>query len=251
MNYQAFAKLYDSLMEAAPYDQWIEYVKTQSNKADLSGVTLLDVGCGTGELLVRLHREGAQVTGVDLSAEMLTIASEKCEEAGFHPSLIEQSMTNLEGLRSFDIVTIFCDSLNYLETEQEVQETFNSIYQRLTDDGLLLFDVHSIYKIEKGYIGQTFAEDTDEVAYIWSSFAGEFPSSVEHELTFFVRESNGRYLKVEELHKQRTFSVKQYEDWLLAAGFEVINITADFTLSPPKADSERIFFCARKKEKRI
>ncbi|TWI56374.1 class I SAM-dependent DNA methyltransferase [Halalkalibacter nanhaiisediminis] len=250
MNYQAFAKLYDSLMEEAPYDQWIQFVKACSEKADFTGVSILDIGCGTGELLVRLHQEGANVTGVDLSAEMLAVASKKCEQAGFHPILIEQSMTQLEGLDSFDIVTVFCDSLNYLETEKEVQDTFSSIYQRLKDGGLLLFDVHSIQKIEEGFIGQTFAEDADEIAYIWTSFAGVYPSSVEHELSFFVRdEDDGRYVKVEELHKQRTFPIEQYKEWLIAAGFEIVTITADFTTSLPTEESERIFFYARKKNR--
>src|SRR5699024_9620684 len=122
---------------------------------DLDEVTILDVGCGTGELLLRLLKEGAHVTGVDLSADMLAITRQKCESFGFKPMLLEQSMTelNLAGFDPFCIITLFCDSLNYLETEEDVQKTFQNIYNHLDQDGVLLFDVHSIFKMEEGFIG--------------------------------------------------------------------------------------------------
>src|SRR5699024_6014670 len=146
---------------------------------------------------------------VDLSAEMLAIAREKFSEIGFDPLLIEQSMTSIEGLPSFDLITIFCDSLNYLETPTEVKETFKCMYNHLQDDGMLLFDVHSVSKIEEGFIDQTFAEDGEEIAYIWTAFAGEHEASVEHELSFFIQTEDGYYIKREELHKQRTYSIDE------------------------------------------
>ncbi|GAE27086.1 methyltransferase [Halalkalibacter wakoensis JCM 9140] len=245
MNYHAFAALYDALMEEAPYDKWVDYV--YQNVSDLNGLSVLDVGCGTGELLVRLKNAGADVTGVDLSAEMLTVAKEKCEQAGFSPLLLQQSMTELDHIGLFDVVTIFCDSLNYLETEEEVQQTLRSVMDQMKDDAVLLFDVHSLSKIEKGFIGQTFAEDTEEMAYIWTSFEGEFPNSVEHELTFFVKNQHGYYERFTELHKQRTFPVRMYKEWLTAAGFQDLAVHTDFSLEEPTKESERIFFRAIKR----
>ncbi|KHF41927.1 class I SAM-dependent DNA methyltransferase [Halalkalibacter okhensis] len=249
MNYQAFAALYDTLMAEAPYDKWIDYMQRQLNKSNLVGIRVLDVGCGTGELLVRLNAEGAEVVGVDLSAEMLAIAKEKCEKADFSPLLIQQSMTSLEALGEFDVVTVFCDSLNYLESEQDVLDTFQSLYEQLKEDAVLLFDVHSVSKIEEGFIGHTFAEDAGEIAYIWTSFQGEHPNSVEHELTFFVQNEQNYYERMLELHKQRTYPIEQYRQWLAEVGFCDITIQADFTTETPSNNSERIFFCARKKSK--
>ncbi|MFC0473430.1 class I SAM-dependent DNA methyltransferase [Halalkalibacter kiskunsagensis] len=250
MNYQAFAALYDTLMEDAPYDKWIDYLRLQLNQQQFTNLSILDVGCGTGELLVRLQEEGADTVGVDLSLEMLSVAKEKCEQKGFSPPLFHQSMTDLEGLGTFEVVTIFCDSLNYLETEEEVYRTFESVHRHLQEDGLFLFDVHSLKKIEEGFIGQTFAEDGADLAYIWTSFEGDYPHSVEHELTFFIRdESHGYYERMLELHKQRTFPVKQYTDWLMEAGFSDIVVHSDFTSASPTEQSERIFFTARKKIK--
>ena len=72
----------------------------------------------------------------------------------------------------------------------------------------------------------------DYVSYIWNSFPGELPDSVEHELSFFVLdEQTGKYDRFDELHYQRTYSVQQYSDWLKAAGFKILEICADFERS--------------------
>ena len=44
---------------------------------DVSGLTVLDAGCGTGYLSRKLHERGAQVTGVDLAENMIAIARER------------------------------------------------------------------------------------------------------------------------------------------------------------------------------
>ncbi|WP_100372220.1 class I SAM-dependent DNA methyltransferase [Bacillus sp. FJAT-45037] len=247
MSYQAFATLYDRLMADAPYDEWVTVLKRALAVDSLQGVSLLDVGCGTGELLVRLANQGADVTGVDLSNEMLVVAREKCMAAGVSPLLLHQDMRDLEVLGEFDAVTVFCDSLNYLETEKSVLAAFASLHKQLTQNGLLLFDVHSTTKMEQGFIGQTFADADEEISYIWHSFEGEHLYSVEHELTFFVRSEEGTYHRYDELHKQRTFSVEQYVTWLEEAGFSLEGVTADFGEEHPTDESERIFIVARKK----
>ncbi len=90
----------------------------------------------------------------------------------------------------------------------------------------------------------------EEVSYIWDSFKGEDPNSVEHELTFFVRqEATGLYERVEELHKQRTYPLQRYQAWLEEAGFIVKEITADYRDESPTEESERIFFtCVKNTE---
>ena len=56
-------------------------------------------------------------------------------------------MSELEGFGEFDLIGIFCDSLNYLQTEKEILQTFDRVYAHLNQGGLFLFDVHSINKM--------------------------------------------------------------------------------------------------------
>lgn len=247
MSYEKFAFLYDALMQEAPYDQWVAFTENKLKEYGLDGRRMLDLACGTGELSIRFAQKGFEVTGVDLSAEMLSVAQMKIEEKGLSIPLFQQDMAELEGLGPFDFVTIYCDSLNYLQTEEQVKKTFSRVYDSLKTGGALFFDVHSVVKISNGFIDQTFTLNEDELAYIWNSFPGEYPNSVEHELSFFVLdEQSGKYDRFDELHFQRTYPIEQYVAWLEEAGFQQIELTADFTNQQPHPDSERIFFSARK-----
>lgn len=247
MSYEHFAYLYDELMKDAPYDEWVRFVKEKAQKYHVEGKHLLDLACGTGELSIRLAKEGFLVTGIDLSSDMLSVAQAKAMEAGTTIPFFEQNMADLEGQGQFDIIGIFCDSLNYLSREEEVIQTFKAVFEHLKTGGIFLFDVHSIYKISEVFMDQTFALSDDSIAYIWNSFPGERPNSIEHELSFFVQdEQTGKYDRFDELHLQRTYPIDHYQEWLRNTGFQILEISADFEDTPPKPESERIFFAAKK-----
>ncbi|RBP02395.1 class I SAM-dependent methyltransferase [Rossellomorea aquimaris] len=248
MSYERFAYVYDYLMQDVPYDGWLEFVNKQAEAYSIQGESVLDIACGTGELSLRLVRDGYDVTGVDLSRDMLMVAQEKALEMNVKLNLFQQDMSKLDSLGEYDLITIFCDSLNYLEDGKDVENTFKSVYAHLKQDGLFLFDVHSIYKMTQIFINQTFTLTDEHVSYIWDCFPGEVPNSVEHELTFFVKdEETNQYERVEELHKQRTYPILTLKEWLKDAGFEVLNVSADFTGEAPADHSERIFFTCKKK----
>lgn len=247
MTYGKFAYLYDQLMEDVPYGSWVELISKKSDKYKVRGKKLLDLACGTGQLSIRLSNQGYNVTGVDLSANMLAVAQEKAKKNGLNIPFFEQNMTELEGLGEFDIIGIFCDSLNYLESESDVQATFQRVHEHLKTDGLFIFDVHSIYKIMQIFMNQTFAVNDEEISYIWHSYQGEYSNSVEHDLSFFVLdEKTGKYDRYDELHYQRTYPVEKYEAWLQENGFELLEVSADFEETPPGSQAERIFFISRK-----
>ena len=66
---------------------------------------------------------------------------------------------------------------------------------------------------------------------------------MEHELTFFVlNEKTDQYIRFDELHRQRTFPISEYSKWLEAAGFDVLEVSADYSDNIPSDTSERIFF---------
>lgn len=247
VSYERFAYVYDYLMQDVPYDEWVKFLNSKLQQHSAPGNQILEIACGTGELSVRLAKAGFMPTGIDLSEDMLTVASQKAVENQVNISLFQQNMSELEGLGNFDIATIFCDSLNYLRSPEEVQETFRRVYSHLKKDGLFIFDVHSIHKIENIFSNQTFADNDDHVSFIWNCFEGEYPYSVEHELTFFLfDEETEKYSRFDELHVQRTFTVNDYSQWLKAEGFQILDINADFHHDRPNNASERIFFTCKK-----
>lgn len=73
MIYQGFAGVYDELMTHAPYDEWVQWIQQYMKP----NAAIIDVGCGTGEISLRLAEKGHKVTGIDLSEEMLVFAQQK------------------------------------------------------------------------------------------------------------------------------------------------------------------------------
>lgn len=244
MPYEHFAYVYDALMTDAPYEKWTDFVNEQARKSEIKERKLLDLACGTGELSIRLAESGWQVTGVDIAEDMLTVAQQKAHASGLPIHFYKQDMTKLEGLEQYDVITIFCDSLNYIRDEDELQNVFSSIFKFLKEDGLFMFDVHTVYKMEELFIGQTYALNDEELSYIWQCFAGETPHTVEHELTFFIKEKHV-YERFDEMHIQRTFPEEMYEQWLASAGFTVERKYYDFQ-AEKHDQNERLFFVAKK-----
>ncbi|HAX73779.1 MAG TPA: SAM-dependent methyltransferase [Firmicutes bacterium] len=241
MAYEAFSYYYDVLMQDVPYQKWIAKTKQYLPV----GSTILDVGCGTGTISILLAKEGYDVTGVDLSEDMLAIANQKTMDAKVGIHYVQQDMCKLEGFSEFDGAVIYVDSLNYLRKDTDVYRTFKHLYQSLKEGGILLFDVHSLYKMTDIFQDYLYVDTDPELTYIWHVFEGKYPYSIEHDLTFFKRNGEA-YERFEETHYQRTFAVEEYTQMLEDAGFKILEISADFLDEAPSEHSERIIFVAQK-----
>jgi SAM-dependent methyltransferase len=246
MTYNRFATLYDGLMQDVPYDSWLKFLEDTFRELGLTNPSIVDIGCGTGTLPILLAKKGYSVTGIDLSEEMLSMAMEKAEREKVTIPFYQQNMMELEGFENIDCISILCDSLNYLQNEEEVAITFQKVYESLKSGGLFIFDVHSIYKIQEIFANETFFIDDENLSLVWNCSQGEEDYSVEHDLVFFMRdEESDLYERFEEYHIQTTFPVETYEKLLKEAGFQIKKISADFNQTVQES-SERIFFIAQK-----
>ena len=243
-SYSEFASVYDELMTEIPYDTYTELINLAAN--GISGKRILDIGCGTGLLSVKLAKMGADVTGVDLSPAMLRVASERAGALSLPIRFIEQPMQLLTGVSGYDVAVIAIDSLNYVVDRTEVIQTFQNIYDSLAVGGVLLFDVHSTFKTDVIFMESPFTFDNERISYIWETEQGDEMHSVYSELAFFIRNEEGLYKRFDEIHYQRTFPINDYVEMLMKIGFSVERIFADWEDEPPHNESERIFFQVRK-----
>jgi SAM-dependent methyltransferase len=243
-SYNRFAEVYDQLMTDIPYAEYVEWI--QSYAPVHTYKNLLDIGCGTGTMAQLLASAGYNVSGIDLSEEMLAIAHERLAEQGFDVPLFAMSMAELEGFENVDVAIIPIDSINYVTDEAEVVETLKRIFNSLREGGQLLFDVHSLNYVENYLDGSPFTYDDGEITYIWHTEEGEYEHSVYHQMTFFVANEDGTYDRFDEEHFQRTFPIGYYKQLLQQIGFQHVEVTADFTNEQPTEESSRIFIRAIK-----
>lgn len=244
MSYTHMAAVYDRLMADMPYEKWIAFAE-QFWARHGQPSSVIDLGCGTGSIAIPLSQKGYRVFGVDLSEEMLAIAYEKMQQVRGQVTWVQQDMCKLS-LPQVDSVISFCDSMSYLVEEQDVKETIQRAYDHLRPGGSFLFDVHSPYKILHIFGNHTFTYLEEDVNYVWQCFTDEERLEVEHQLTFFLRQEGRLYKKLEEDHLQRAYQPTQMVSWLREAGFDEITLTADFEHAPPHAQSERLFFSAKR-----
>jgi SAM-dependent methyltransferase len=101
----------------------------------------LDVGCGTGRLLLRFLRDGFDVDGVDTSSDMLEICRQKATTLGALPSLYLQPMQQLDLPRRYATIYIPCGSFCLVIDRNEAWETLVRLYAHLEDTGILVFNL--------------------------------------------------------------------------------------------------------------
>ncbi|MGY3778865.1 class I SAM-dependent DNA methyltransferase [Isobaculum melis] len=244
MSYQVFAQVYDAIMDETLYDRWAHYVAQTMPHSQSS---ILELACGTGALAVHLKKQGLQVTGLDLSENMLTLAQDRALAAGVELPLIEGDMLDLTEIGTFDMVTCFSDSLCYMPDETAIKKVFEQVFQVLNQEGVFVFDVHSLYQMDQIFPGYMFNDNQEDIAFMWQSYAGEVPHSVEHELTFFVYEpETASYQRYDELHKERTYELTVYQQLLKEAGFQSVTCTAEFGQEAMQETSTRWFFECKK-----
>lgn len=242
MAYETFAFVYDEVMDTTLYQRWLDF-----SLRHLEGKKqILELACGTGALAVEFSKNNFDVTALDLSEEMLMIASARAQEEDLEIQFVAGDMLDLADTGTYQAVTCFSDSLCYMKDEQDVQQVFDGVYQTLEEEGIFIFDVHSTYQVDDVFPSYSYHYQTEEFAFLWDSYPGKEKHSIEHFLTFFVEDEEGKFIREDELHQERTYPMESYLRMLDNAGFQSVETYADFIDVEPNEKSRRWFFVCKK-----
>lgn len=245
--YQQFASIYDRFMTHVPYGKWVDFTKKIIQKYEHNPITILDLGCGTGEIAIRLAASGYRLTGVDIATDMLSCASGKAQANKVDITWINQDIRELTGFTDIDLCISYLDVMNYIVKPCDVKKVFAHVYQSLAASGMFIFDVHHLHYVNTGMIDHTFADVTDDLAYVWDCVGTETEGEMYHYLTFFQQRKQ-HYVRFDEIHHQRALTPATYKTLLKDAGFRKIHFHSDFNSENGiiGKSSERIFIIAEK-----
>ncbi|MGN1205703.1 MAG: class I SAM-dependent DNA methyltransferase [Eubacterium sp.] len=219
--YEQFAAIYDEMMEEIPYDEWFEKLHGILLEKGIATGHVCELGCGTGEMVRRFAEAGYEVTGIDLSPDMLAKACEKTE--GLEKILyFEEDMTHFSLHKPADVVLCICDSMNYLLSVEEVRAMFGCIRSALAEGGIVIVDMKTTYCFQKVMGNQTRVDETEDALMIWDNTYEEESHINEYLLTIFTEDkATGMYARYDECHEQRAYSEDEIKECVKDASLHV------------------------------
>ncbi len=246
--YGGFAHLYDRLMTDVPYGEWADYYHRIFRRFGCASRLGLDLGCGTGSLTMELARRGTDMIGVDLSGEMLDVASKRAAKNGLDILYINQDMAEFELYGTVDFIVSSLDCVNYIVNKNRLKKVFRLANNYLDPGGLLIFDINTEYKLSSILGSNVFVSDGEDVFYSWQNFYDKKSRLCDFYLTFFERDGDV-YHRFDEVHTERAYSVEELSSMLRNAGLKLEGVFHDRTFGRPRENSERLFFVAREQGK--
>lgn len=244
--YNRFAYLYDELINDVNYEEWLNYYFKIFQRYGLKPSLGLDLGCGTGNLTTLFSDKGVEMTGVDISEDMLMVAREKSE--GRDILYLNQDMREFELYGTVDFIVSSLDCVNYITDKRDLLKVMKLANNYLNPGGLFIFDINTPYKLENVIGNNTFILENDDVFCSWQNEYDKKRKTVDFYLTFFC-ENNGVYQRFDEVHSERIYSIEEIKALIEGAGMRLLNIYNDLSFKAPTAKSERVFFVAQEQGK--
>jgi len=222
--------------------------------------SVLELGCGSGRILIPTAAAGVSITGLDLSEAMLARCRQKLApqppEVRRRVRLIRGSMTNFDCGETFQLVTTPFRSFQHLVTIEDQLACLRSVHRHLAHDGILILDMFQVIPAamsDPEWMRER--EDTPETrlpdgrtfrrtARIVGFHRAEQVNEVE--FCAYVTYPGGRTERLTETFAVRYFFPKEVEHLLARAGFRVITVYGDFNRSPLSNDSPEMLTIAEK-----
>lgn len=237
--YKNFAKIYDLFMEICNYGDWNNQVYTLAEKYNKKSGTLLDIGCGTGEVILRAL-DRYRCTGIDISPEMLRIAEKKLKNKNVLLFQGDMAYFNLQS--KFDVCISLFDTVNHLLTLEDLVDHFHCVREHLVDDGIYIFDVVDRNFMDEMFPGGNFVDVRNKITTIWEH---ELEDGIDYiDATYFVKNKQGSYDKYTEGYEKRVFTQEEIKNSLSEAQLEILEIVENNIVA-----GRRNFYAVKLKKK--
>ena len=210
MEYQEFAKYYDIFYQNKNYQKEVEFLLNFL----IVKKNILDVGCGTGVHAGLLEQKGFIVDGLDLNKEMLDIAKMR-----IHSNLYLQDILNLNINKKYDVIISMFAVLNHLKDEQELVKCFSNLKNILSNEGLIIIDLHN---------PQSSGQKTDTFGNIKRTMEWVYNPKTQKEESKITFEIDGGNYK--DAHTFRIFTIEEVKECALKAGLIVKEIYENYDI---------------------
>ena len=231
-------------------------------EAQKAGSPVLELGCGTGRILIPIAESGINIVGLDRAPNMLSIARQKVSglkvEIQRRIELIEGDMRNFSLHQRFKLIMIPYRAFLHLLTPETQRQALCCIHKHLMDDGLLIFNIFDprleTIAAHTGPIGaamkkiQKFTHpDTGHRVVVWDSRQYD-PGRQMIEQYFIFEELDDEGKVISKTYSPITLRyIYRYEmQYLLElCGYQIEALYGDFQRGPFRHGGEQIWVARR------
>ncbi len=242
MSYGVFAEYYDRLTQNVDYDAYArrldEIISSGARKRRL----LVDLGCGTGSLSLAMEKLGYNVTGIDLSCDMLSVAFNKKIDGGYNAMFVNQDITEFSLPFKADAIICSLDVLNHLPDRKAVIKVFKAVGRYLDKGGVFLFDMNTPYKHRELLSDRAFIYDLGDAVITWQNDYNEADRSVDIALDFFIENEDGSDERYSEEFSEQVYDQADVIGMLDKCSLSVVGCYEGYSHNGVKSDSDRILY---------
>jgi SAM-dependent methyltransferase len=246
--YADIAGIYDKMNRDVDYGKIADHIEKLFGKNAVKPESVADLGCGTGDLCIEMRRRGYDMTGIDLSAEMLSQAADKSRESGFDDILyLNQDIAAFELFGTVDAIICVQDVLNHVLSVSKLKRVFRLAHNYLNYGGVFIFDLNTLENMRDRLGGNTFHHIENDFAYIWRNKYDPVKMLNKFDMTYFVLDpQSGKYDRLDEILTEKAYLPEEVGEALTDAGLKITGIYGGHTLHAPKPSEKRVFYTAVK-----
>lgn len=239
-----YSSYYDLLYKDKDYSSEAEYVHNLIQKYHPGARTVLNLGCGTGRHDILLAEKGYDVTGVDLSEEMLCAAKSRVSGSdckNLNVKFYQGDIRSLGMDRKFDIVISLFHVMSYQATNDDLMAAFATVKKHLNIKGVFIFDAWygpTVLTDQPVLRVKRLEDENISVTRIAEPSIHANNNLVDVNYTVFVRDkSNGEVEEISETHRMRYLFKPEVDTFLEEQRLELISFEEWITGNKPGFDT--------------
>ena len=233
------------------YDQVIPYRERPDvgffvDAAVESGGPVLEVGCGTGRVLLPTAQTGISITGLDLSDHMLdvcrTALKEKPQEVQDRVTLVQGDMRDFDLGKKFSLITTPFRPFQHLQTPGDQIRCLQCIHRHLESGGTFILDIFnpSLAGITADNLGQEVGAEPEFITpegikvrrFNKTNQRDHLKQVLDIELIYYLTHPDGHEERIVHAFQMRYLFRYEAEHLLARCGFEVLDVFADYLKNP-------------------
>lgn len=222
-DYSIIADIYDLLYrERSDVSYYFKEAKKAKGK-------VLEIGCGTGRVMLPLLEKGIDIEGLDISSTMIKILKEKAKAKNLSPTVYVKDMKNFNLNKKYSLILIPLRTFMHLSNDIERMRVLKNCYKHLSKNGKLIIHLYNkeafkktrdFYPIQSNF----FDIGGEKIMVIWYQRYNQTRNKIE-----FLIEASKKYKKVRRFLMPLYFiDNKKMEEMLKETGFKKITIYSDF-----------------------